>query len=275
MYYIGIDLGSTATKVTVLNDESLFNNFSLPTGWSSKETSRSIEKKLTDGGVDFNKTKIIATGFGRNSVNFADRTIPETSCHGYGALFFTKENCNVIDIGGQDTKIIKMIDGNAVKCTLNNKCAAGTGRFLELMANTLGVDIQELCQMAQWGNKLTIRSMCTVFAEAEVMNLIEEGNSRQDVAYGIIDLITNKVKTLCTNQVNDKFDYFLTGGLCQNKYLISRLSEKLGKNVRSHPLARYAGSIGAALYAKKSEEKNCYMYSSEDSVAMDKVLVEC
>lgn len=275
MYYIGIDLGSTATKVTVFDEHTLLNNFVLPTSWSSIETSKNIEKKLKAGGINFSETKVVATGFGRNSVSFADKTLPETFCHGYGALFFTKGDCNVIDIGGQDTKIIKMIDGDFVKCTLNHKCAAGTGRFLELMAETLELDIPVLCQIAQWGNNLTIHSSCTVFAEAEVKSLIDEGNSRQDVAFGIIELITNRIKALCINQLYEPFDYFLTGGLCQNKYLVNRLSEKLGRNINTHPLARYAGSIGAALNAKKSDEKNCYIYSEQDSVAMDKILIEC
>lgn len=249
MYYTGIDIGSTASKVTVFNNDNMIYNFVLPTGWSSTETARIIEKKLKDLEVDVCNSKVIATGYGRVSVPYADKTITEITCHGKGAYYLTGEDITVIDIGGQDTKIITISGGNIINFTMNDKCAAGTGRFLELMAGTLGVSIDDLSSLAANGREITITSMCTVFAESEVVSLIGSGTRREDIASGIIASIAGKVKSLCQKH-GDANKYFLTGGLCNNKYIIERVADKLSKPVISMPNARYAGSIGAAILAK-------------------------
>lgn len=250
MNYVGIDIGSTAAKVSIIvqgNTEDIIH-FVMPTGWSSVETAKSIEVKLSDKNINPSNSKIVATGYGRISVPYADKTITEISCHGKGAFFLTNEDCTVIDIGGQDTKIISEANGIITNFTMNDKCAAGTGRFLELMANTLGVDINTLCEMASKGKATTISSMCTVFAESEVISLIGSGKPREDIAYGILDSITEKVKTLAYKH-KDSDNYFLTGGLCGNKHIIEKLSLKLGNRVKTHKLGKYAGSIGAAVLA--------------------------
>jgi (R)-2-hydroxyacyl-CoA dehydratese activating ATPase len=132
----------------------------------------------------------------------------------------------------------------------NDKCAAGTGKFLELMAGTLGLDIDELCIQAAKGSGTTISSMCTVFAESEVISLIGSGKRREDIAFGVIESITGKVKSLCQKH-SDPFNYFLTGGLCDCPYIVKRLSEKLGSPVVTQKMARYAGYIGAAIMASR------------------------
>lgn len=250
MYYIGIDIGSTATKVCVFQDEDLKKTFVEPTGWSSVETSKDVLKKLNKMGVTKENSKIVATGYGRISVPYADKTITEITCHGKGAYYLLGEDCTVIDIGGQDTKIITIEDGNVTNFTMNDKCAAGTGRFLELMANTLALDINEMCSLAQKGSGVSISSMCTVFAESEVISLIGSGKKREDIAFGILESITGKVKSLCQkhSEVNN---YFLTGGLSHNKDIVDRLSCKLESTVKSNELGRYAGAIGAAIMSKK------------------------
>ncbi|GAA0748479.1 acyl-CoA dehydratase activase [Clostridium oceanicum] len=250
MYYIGIDIGSTATKVCVFQDEDLKKTFVEPTGWSSVETSKDVLKKLNKMGVTKENSKIVATGYGRISVPYADKTITEITCHGKGAYYLLGEDCTVIDIGGQDTKIITIEDGNVTNFTMNDKCAAGTGRFLELMANTLALDINEMCSLAQKGSGVSISSMCTVFAESEVISLIGSGKKREDIAFGILESITGKVKSLCQkhSEVNN---YFLTGGLSHNNDIVDRLSCKLESTVKSNELGRYAGAIGAAIMSKK------------------------
>lgn len=194
---------------------------------------------------------MVATGYGRVSVPYADKTITEITCHGKGAYYLLGEDCTVIDIGGQDTKIITVQKGNITNFTMNDKCAAGTGRFLELMAGTLGLDIEEMCRMAVEGCGVSISSMCTVFAESEVISLIGSGKRREDIAFGVVDSITGKVKSLCQKH-SESFSYFLTGGLCNNSYIVKKLSEKLGKTVKTNSYGRYAGAIGAAIMAKNS-----------------------
>lgn len=254
MFYVGIDIGSTASKVAVFEDEKLVETKVYSTGWSSIETSKTIKVYLESIGIDSENSYTVATGYGRVSVPYADKTITEITCHGTGALYLYGSDCTVIDIGGQDTKVITLSDGSITNFTMNDKCAAGTGRFLELMANTLGLDIMDMCRMSTRGKNINISSMCTVFAESEVISLIGNGSKREDIASGVVDSIASKVKSLCQKH-SDSGDYFLTGGLCENTYIINRLSSKLGKEVKSHPLARYAGAIGAAVLGKKFSKK--------------------
>ncbi|ADK16615.1 MULTISPECIES: acyl-CoA dehydratase activase [Clostridium] len=249
MIYVGIDIGSTASKVCIY-DSGIKETFALPTGWSSVKTAGVIKDRLKEIGLGKDNCKIVATGYGRVSVPYADKTITEITCHGKGAYYLLKDDCTVIDIGGQDTKIITIKGGRVTNFTMNDKCAAGTGRFLELMAGTLGFTIDELCEKAKSGNGVTISSMCTVFAESEITSLIGNGTRREDIAFGVVDSITSKVKSLCQKH-GDEFNYFLTGGLSQNKYIINTLSKKLSSPVKNSKFGRYAGAIGAALLASK------------------------
>lgn len=251
MHYVGIDIGSTAAKITVFKENDLISNFTMPTGWSSIETSKTIEERLLSMGVNMDKSKIVATGYGRISVPYADKTITEITCHGMGTEYLLGETCTIIDIGGQDTKIISLNNGKVTDFTMNDKCAAGTGKFLELMANTLGVSIIDLSEMALIGEDISINSMCTVFAESEVISLIGKGTSREDISRGIINSITGRVYSMLHKHGSSELIY-LTGGLCEVKPFIELLSVKLDKEVKTNPLARYAGSIGAAILAKRN-----------------------
>lgn len=249
MHYIGIDIGSTAAKVSVFNGEDIIDNFTMATGWSSIETAKSIEERLISSNINMETSKIVATGYGRVSVPYAHKTITEITCHGMGTQYLLGKDCTIIDIGGQDTKIISLKDGRVTDFTMNDKCAAGTGKFMELMSNTLGVSIQELSEMALIGNDISINSMCTVFAESEVISLIGKGTSREDISRGIINSITGRVSSMIHKHGMGNSIY-LTGGLCEVKPFIDLLSLKLEREVETNPLARYAGSIGAAILAK-------------------------
>ncbi|MDF2883399.1 MAG: hgdC 2 [Clostridiaceae bacterium] len=249
MYCIGIDIGSTASKVCVMENDTICHTLALPTGWSSVKTAEQIKRSLQQLNYISESTKIVATGYGRISVPYADKTMTEITCHGKGAAYLFKDNCTVIDIGGQDTKVVTIEKGKVTNFTMNDKCAAGTGRFLELMANTLGLDIEKMCEIAEKGRGISITSMCTVFAESEVISLIGRGEKREDIAYGVIESITGKVKALCQKH-GDGNKYFITGGLSDNKYIVKRLSEKLGEPVMSSKLGRFAGAIGASIAAE-------------------------
>ncbi|MDU2585166.1 MAG: acyl-CoA dehydratase activase, partial [Anaerococcus prevotii] len=163
MNYVGIDIGSTASKVSVIGDKEI--NFVTPTGWSSKEVANDIKKRLLDEGVDVENenTRVTATGYGRISVDFADFVITEITCHARGARALSGlDNLAVIDVGGQDTKAILIEDKLVSEFQMNDKCSAGTGKFIEVMANKLGLTIAELFDLAQKGEAISISSMCTV-----------------------------------------------------------------------------------------------------------------
>ncbi len=250
MNFIGIDIGSTAAKVSVFNEDDLIYNFTMPSGWSSLETSKTIDEKLKSMDINIEDSKVVASGYGRVSVPYANKTITEITCHGMGVQYLLGEDCTIIDIGGQDTKIISLEAGRVVDFTMNDKCAAGTGRFLELMANTLGISIIELSEMALVGEDISINNMCTVFAESEVISLIGQGTDRKNISRGIINSITGRVYSMLHK--HGKGDrIYLTGGLCEIDPFIELLSLKLETKVKTDPLARYAGSIGAALLSRE------------------------
>nr|WP_312576294.1 acyl-CoA dehydratase activase [Sedimentibacter sp.] len=251
MYYVGIDIGSTATKVIVMaeNKKQILHRLIMPTGWSSKETASDILNWLKELEIERENCSITATGYGRVSVPYADKIITEITCHGKGALYLSGDDCTVIDIGGQDTKIITINNGIVSNFIMNDKCSAGTGRFLEIMANTLGINLTEIFDLAAQGEEITISSMCTVFAESEVISLIGNGCAKEDIACGVVNSIVNKVYTLCGKHNSDSKSFFLTGGFCDSDYIRNQLSKKLKKPVESNYMARYAGAIGAALLA--------------------------
>jgi predicted CoA-substrate-specific enzyme activase len=251
MYFVGIDIGSTASKTLVMKNDKIINHFVVPTGWSSTETAENIKNRLLEYKVDVQSqnTRTIATGYGRVAVPYADKILTEITCHGKGGAYLAEKNCTIIDIGGQDTKVITVENGRVTNFLMNDKCSAGTGKFIEIMANRLGVNISQLCILASKGTPLTISSMCTVFAESEVISHIGKGESREDIAAGIIDSVVMKVSSLCSRHGIGK-ECFLTGGLCDSEFIVEALSNKLECRVYSDSLGRYAGALGAALYAR-------------------------
>lgn len=248
MYHVGIDIGSSATKVAVLKDGEIIKTLLLNTGFSSRKTAEEIYVTLATDGITRENAKYVATGYGRISVPYADDVVTEITCHGKGAYFLFGEDGTVIDIGGQDTKGIALKNGRVMKFIMNDKCSAGTGKFLEVMTNRLGLTQEELSVLARQGNEIEISSMCTVFAESEVISLIGKGVPREDIAYGVVESVVKKVVQLIAQVKSDK--YFLTGGLCDDAYVIERLTNALGATVVSSSLARYAGAIGAAILAE-------------------------
>lgn len=251
MCYVGIDIGSTCAKMAVLNDNrELILKSVQPTGWSSVDTAESIRQKLLSEGIDPEQSKCVATGYGRISVPYADKMITEITCHARGAMWIHDvDDVAVIDIGGQDTKIIRIEDGRVKDFVMNDKCSAGTGRFLEVMANTMALRPDEICELARLGGGITISSMCTVFAESEVISLVGRGEKKENIAYAVVESIVNKVVSQSSRlNVRDE-TVCLTGGLCECAYLRENLSEKLNCDVLANPEGRFAGAIGAALGA--------------------------
>ena len=250
MYYVGIDIGSTASKVVVRGEQE--KHFVMPTGWSSKETTETIKEKLLIDGIDVlsESAKVVATGYGRVAVDFAVYVITEITCHARGGRELAGDNGAIIDVGGQDTKVIIVEHGMVQDFLMNDKCSAGTGKFLEIMANRLGITLQELFDMAEAGTVLPISSLCTVFAESEVINYIGEGRKREDIAAGVVDSVAAKVAQLSQRKSLPN-QIILTGGLSHSTYFTKILSEKIGKTVKPTEFGRFAGALGAAILAEE------------------------
>lgn len=248
MIGIGIDIGSTATKAVVANDTGdIVEKLVMPTGFSSVEAADEVAKRLQQAGYDANELPAVATGYGRIAVPYANKVVTEITCHARGAWALFAEDGTVVDVGGQDTKAIGLAAGKVRKFVMNDKCSAGTGRFLEIMADRLGVSQQELARLAAAGQPTVISNMCTVFAESEVISLVGKGEPRENIARGVIDSVVSRVATLVGQVPASR--YFLTGGLCENDYVRTRLSEELSAPVDSCENGRFAGALGAALLA--------------------------
>lgn len=252
-YYVGIDIGSTASKTVVLNEGKVVDSFVLSTGWNGRETAQQIHQRLEEDGYTA-AMRCVATGYGRVCVDYADKVVTEITCHGKGGWSLFEKDVTIIDVGGQDTKVILVSEGMVQDFLMNDKCSAGTGKFLEIMANRLGVTLQELFNMAAAGTVLPISSLCTVFAESEVINYIGEGKNREDIAAGVVDSVAAKVAQL-SQRKNLSEKVILTGGLSHSEYFTKILSAKVGKTVEPTADGRYAGALGAALLAKEKSAR--------------------
>lgn len=250
-YYIGIDIGSTCAKTVVLAEtEEIALSFVLPTGWSSVDTAEEIRRRLCEAGYDPAELACVSTGYGRVSVPFARKTVTEITCHARGAmLLHHSRDLTVIDIGGQDTKIIRVEDGLVKDFMMNDKCSAGTGRFLEVMANTLGLRPDDMCDLARQGGGVSISSMCTVFAESEVISLIGKGEKKENIAFAVVDSIVKKVASQAS-RLEKGGPVCLTGGLCESDYIRMALGQQMHTEVSAVAAGRYAGAVGAALCAR-------------------------
>ena len=215
MKHVGIDIGSTASKVAIMDDdkkEILYTKL-LPSGWNSRETGEEIKKWIES--LNLGDVGIVATGYGRISLPYADKTVTEITCHAKGALFLNPKDMTVIDIGGQDTKVIVVEDDMVSDFLMNDKCSAGTGKFLEVMANRLGLTLHEMFEFAKKGEPVPISSVCTVFAESEIISLMGKGTPREDIACGVVQSIVKKVAALSSKRLKSG-DVFLTGGFCDS-----------------------------------------------------------
>ncbi len=253
MISIGIDVGSVAAKAAAYNGEKIVETALLPTGWSPRESGEQLLKDIM-GKLNITKndiSTIVGTGYGRVSLSFIDKKVTEITCHGRGAHHINPNIRTVIDIGGQDSKVIKLNNkGAVIDFLMNDKCAAGTGRFLQVMANALEVDVGDLSQLANEIEPANINSMCTVFAESEVVSLMAEGASKGAIASGLLHSVCNKTYSL-VGRIGAEDTVFFSGGVSRNRKLGKLLSNKLGVEVISSDESQFIGAIGAAIIGYK------------------------
>lgn len=249
MHFIGIDIGSTSAKVAVYdkNQEKFIDFFQIPTGFSGAKVCEEILQKLQN----YENKFIVATGYGRISAKFANKTISEILAHSLGVMHFFDKNLTIIDIGGQDIKAIKIENGKVVDFSMNDKCSAGTGKFIDVMALRLGIDTKELCELALNSDEVAkLSSTCTVFAESEIVSLIAKNTPKERICAGILDSIALKAKSIALKHRSE--NYFLSGGLSKQKAFIKILSNKLESEILTHENALFCGAMGASLIGVKN-----------------------
>lgn len=251
MITVGIDVGSITTKAVLLNGDQ-WQSLVLPTGWSPRDTGQNAfeqilaKSKLTRDDISY----VVGTGYGRISLPFIDKAITEITCHARGAQHLVNGTNMVIDIGGQDSKVI-LIDeeGNVVNFVMNDKCAAGTGRFLQVMAAALGTDVSDLAVLAKGAEPVQISSMCTVFAESEVVSLLAQGIPKERIIAGIHRSVASRVASMAERLGRGERITF-TGGVARNDGVRAFLAKELGREVTVAPEPELAGALGAALLAR-------------------------
>lgn len=253
MYVMGIDSGSTSTNAVIMDkNRKIVASSVVRTGAKSGESAQRILKEVLEkaGCTREDIAWIVSTGYGRVSIPFADENVTEISCHGRGAHYFNPAVRTILDIGGQDSKAIKLNEAGEVSdFVMNDKCAAGTGRFLEMIARSLEIDVDELGPIAlQSTEEIEITSMCSVFAESEVISLIANNKEKSDIANGICRAIANKAFSLL-KRVGMEEEFMMTGGVAKNPGVVKAVEDKIHAKLYICEEPEIVGATGAALYA--------------------------
>ena len=250
--YVGIDSGSTSTNVVVVDETGAIRAEAvLRTGAKATRSAQAaLDQVSAELGVDTSAYRaIVGTGYGRNHLDFATRTVTEITCHAKGAHHLNPQVRTIIDIGGQDSKVIALDEqGRVATFAMNDKCAAGTGRFFEAMARTLEIDLDTMAAMTPGRGAVTLSSLCTVFAESEVIGLIAEDCETEAIVGGLNRAVATRTEALL-RRTSAAGPYLMTGGVAHNRGLVAELSRRLGEPVAVASEPEMVGALGAALIA--------------------------
>jgi predicted CoA-substrate-specific enzyme activase len=253
-FYAGIDIGAITAKAALFTlGGELLTTLVSPAGYNrSRAAEEILARALMAAGLEQARpARLVATGYGRVQVPGADRSVTEITCHARGAHWLWPQTGTVIDIGGQDSKAIAVgPEGKVLNFVMNDKCAAGTGRFLEVMARALEVDLDQFGTLsASAPRRARISSTCTVFAESEIVTHLAAGTPREEIIAGIHASIATRLASM-VGRIPVRDTVVLTGGVSQNSGVVQMLTEKLGRPVHVPAQAQAAGAIGAALFAR-------------------------
>lgn len=252
MITLGLDIGSVAAKGVLLTPNANWQVV-IPTGWSPRDTGQQLIAELTRL-ADINRDDIdaiVATGYGRISVPEANKAITEITCHAKGLTSLLPEVRTIIDIGGQDSKVIRLNGaGKIIDFAMNDKCAAGTGRFLQVMAQVLGMDVSELADAEVPDEMVSINSMCTVFAESEIIGHLAQGKSRGGLVAGLHQSVAKRVAAMAA-RVGVVGPVAFTGGVAKNGGIRRALEEELKVSLLTPTDCQFTGALGAALLARE------------------------
>jgi len=256
MITAGIDVGSISTKAAIAEDGNIVATRVIQTGYNAQNAGRMVFDEIqAETGISSSRIQgVVATGYGRKSVTQADKAVTEITCHAAGAHFLNPDIRSIIDIGGQDSKAIVIDEKGRVKdFAMNDKCAAGTGRFLEVMARALEVDLDAFGEMSLTADSASaISSLCTVFAESEVISLISKGEKRENIIAGIHASIAARVMAM-GNRIGIKPPVMMTGGVALNIGVVRALENKINSALVVSKNAQVTGAIGAALIAAREK----------------------
>ena len=244
---LGVDLGSMGTKVTLF-DGALVDHLLVPTGWNPREAGeKALRAILARNGLESSDVlPPVLTRYGRNSMKERGRTVTEITCHAAGASFLYPGVTTVLDIGGQDSKVIALEERGTVRDFLmNDKCAAGTGRFLQVMAAHLEMELEDFGSLPVDGTPQPISSMCTVFAESEVVGLLARGVDVESLALGLLDAVASRACSML-QRLGGAGPVAFTGGVSRSSSLVRLLERRLGRPVVTSPEGQIAGALGAA-----------------------------
>lgn len=259
IYTMGVDIGSTASKCLILKDgKEIIATSTVDVGAGTTGPSRSITEVMKNANMNREDISfIMATGYGRNSLEEADDQMSELSCHARGARFLFPNVRTIVDIGGQDSKALKIGESGMLEnFVMNDKCAAGTGRFLDVIAKVLEIDVSDLQDLDEKSTKdVTISSTCTVFAESEVISQLAQDTKKEDIVRGIHNSIASRVGALA-KRVGVRDDVVMTGGVALNRGMVRAMERALGFEVNTSEYCQLNGALGAALFAYQKAEKN-------------------
>jgi predicted CoA-substrate-specific enzyme activase len=256
--FAGIDIGSVTTKAVIVNERGEIAAFSmLSTSYDRGKSGAEVLdlalakiQKLGDG-IKY----IVSTGYGRRAFTSSDKVLPEIVCHAKGTKLLFPAVRTIIDIGGQDSKVIELDKGGGiVRFEMNDKCAAGTGRFLEVLTERiLNLSLDELGPLALKSKQgCTLSSVCTVFAESEIISLLSEHKTKEDIAYGISKAIAKRVVGMgAGGQIGYSELIVFSGGVAKNIGVVKAIEEELGKEVVTPEEPQITAALGAAIFAKE------------------------
>lgn len=258
IYTMGVDIGSTASKTVVLKDgNEIVSQAVIHVGAGTSGPKRAIDSVLKEAKLSIEDLDyVVSTGYGRNSFEFANKQISELSCHAKGVYFDNNKARTVIDIGGQDIKVLKLADnGRLLNFIMNDKCAAGTGRFLDVMSRVIEVPVDELGKKAlESKNPCTISSTCTVFAESEVISQLSRGVKTEDLIAGICKSVASRVASLAKRSGIEEL-VVMSGGVAKNIGVVKAMEAELKKDIYISENSQLNGALGASLYAYESFQK--------------------
>jgi predicted CoA-substrate-specific enzyme activase len=254
MYFAGVDIGSTMTKIVIMDGaDNICSRIIGPTGPEHRRLANRVliealeQADLSVGEIDY----VVATGYGRVNVPFADRQITELTCHARGVASLFPNVRTAIDIGGQDAKGLKIKDGKLLDFVMNDKCAAGTGRFLEVLAETLGVELEDLGGISlESTKKVPISSTCTIFAQQEVVARLSEGLPVEDIVAGVHDALAGRVARM-VQRLRVERDVVLTGGVAKNVGVVKAMKEHLKYDILVPADPLLTGARGAAILGRE------------------------
>ena len=249
MISIGIDAGAATTKAVVLRDNEIAGYAIIPTGFDFRQAGEAAYREvLSNCGIGESEVgKILATGYGRSSIGFAEKTISEITAHARGVGYLIPAAHTIIDIGGQDSKVIITENGKVVDFLMNDRCAAGTGKFLEYTAKALEISLDELGTLALVSkHPAKISSMCTVFAESEVISLRAQKTKKEDIAAGLIESIILRT-TAMVKKLGIKPELAFVGGVAKNPGVVKAFEKALDIEMQLPEEPQITGALGAAL----------------------------